>query len=67
MWFLHCTLSYSCFSFIQWWAGPVDDQFEYAAANSLEDALKQLYLIDAIDQNGSITNTGRIMAGTMSI
>ncbi|EEF47512.1 probable pre-mRNA-splicing factor ATP-dependent RNA helicase DEAH4 isoform X2 [Ricinus communis] len=29
---------------------------------SLEDALKQLYLIDAIDENGSITSVGRTMA-----
>lgn len=29
---------------------------------SLGDALKQLYLIDAIDENGSITNIGRTMA-----
>ncbi|XP_052185783.1 probable pre-mRNA-splicing factor ATP-dependent RNA helicase DEAH4 isoform X2 [Diospyros lotus] len=29
---------------------------------SLEDALKQLYLIDAIDENGSITAIGRTMA-----
>ncbi|WCJ38716.1 RNA helicase family protein [Euphorbia peplus] len=29
---------------------------------SLEDALKQLYLIDAIDENGSVTSVGRTMA-----
>lgn len=29
---------------------------------SLGDALKQLYLIDAIDENGSITNIGRTMS-----
>ncbi|ERN06763.1 hypothetical protein AMTR_s00005p00124770 [Amborella trichopoda] len=29
---------------------------------SLEDALKQLYLIDAIDENGSITEVGQLMA-----
>ncbi|XP_019158088.1 PREDICTED: probable pre-mRNA-splicing factor ATP-dependent RNA helicase DEAH4 isoform X1 [Ipomoea nil] len=29
---------------------------------SLEDALRQLYLIDAIDENGSITSLGRTMA-----
>lgn len=34
------------------------------AAESLEDALKQLYLIDAIDENGLITKVGRTMAGT---
>lgn len=34
------------------------------AAESLEDALKQLYLIDAIDENGSITRIGKTMAGT---
>lgn len=33
------------------------------AAESLEDALKQLYLIDAIDENGLITKVGRTMAG----
>lgn len=37
--------------------------FEYAAADTLEDALKQLHLIDAIDKDGSITNIGSIMAG----
>lgn len=36
----------------------------FDAAESLEDALKQLYLIDAIDENGSITSIGRTMAGT---
>ena len=35
----------------------------FAAAESLEDALKQLFLIDAIDENGSITHIGRTMAG----
>ena len=35
----------------------------FAAAESLEDALKQLYLIDAIDENGLITSIGRVMAG----
>ncbi|EPS69425.1 hypothetical protein M569_05341, partial [Genlisea aurea] len=30
--------------------------------DALEDALKQLYLIDAIDENGSITSLGRTMA-----
>jgi HrpA-like RNA helicase len=35
----------------------------FAAAESLQDALKQLYLIDAIDENGSITSFGRVMAG----
>ncbi|CAK9137322.1 unnamed protein product [Ilex paraguariensis] len=32
------------------------------SSESLEDALKQLYLIDAIDDNGSITSVGRTMA-----
>lgn len=36
----------------------------FSAAESLRDALKQLYLIDAIDENGSITSVGRKMAGT---
>lgn len=30
---------------------------------SLEDALRQLYLIDAIDDDGRITNIGRAMSG----
>ncbi|XP_027340109.1 probable pre-mRNA-splicing factor ATP-dependent RNA helicase DEAH4 isoform X3 [Abrus precatorius] len=32
------------------------------AAESLQDALKQLYLIDSIDENGVITSIGRKMA-----
>jgi HrpA-like RNA helicase len=36
----------------------------FSAAESLQDALKQLYLIDAIDENGAITSIGRKMAGT---
>ncbi|KAL0447230.1 UNVERIFIED_CONTAM: putative pre-splicing factor ATP-dependent RNA helicase DEAH4 [Sesamum latifolium] len=36
--------------------------FAFAAAEALEDALKQLYLIDAIDEDGSITSLGRTMA-----
>ncbi|XP_030960687.1 probable pre-mRNA-splicing factor ATP-dependent RNA helicase DEAH4 [Quercus lobata] len=32
------------------------------SSESLEDALKQLYLIDAIDENGMITSIGRVMA-----
>lgn len=35
----------------------------FAAAESLQDALKQLYLIDAIDENGLITRIGKTMAG----
>lgn len=35
----------------------------FTTAESLEDALKQLYLIDAIDENGSITSIGQTMAG----
>lgn len=35
----------------------------FAAAESLQDALKQLYLIDAIDENGLITRVGKTMAG----
>jgi len=35
---------------------------EWSAGESLEDALRQLYLIDAIDENGQITQVGRIMA-----
>lgn len=29
----------------------------------LEDALRQLFLIDAIDENGAITQIGRTMSG----
>jgi len=36
---------------------------EWSVGESLEDALRQLYLIDAIDENGQITEVGRIMAG----
>lgn len=39
----------------------------FVAVESLEDALKQLYLVDAIDENGSITSLGRKMAGNSSI
>lgn len=34
-----------------------------AVVEALEDALKQLYLIDAIDEEGSITSLGRTMGG----
>lgn len=34
-----------------------------SAGESLEDALRQLYLIDAIDENGQITEIGKAMAG----
>lgn len=34
-----------------------------SAGESLEDALRQLYLIDAIDEKGQITPIGRTMAG----
>lgn len=37
--------------------------FFYVVAESLEDALRQLYLIDAIDEDGSITSLGQTMAG----
>lgn len=40
-----------------------DNMNGFAAAESLQDALRQLYLIDAIDENGSITSVGRTMAG----
>lgn len=39
----------------------------FAAVESLEDALRQLYLIDAIDENGSITSLGRTMAGKVHL
>jgi HrpA-like RNA helicase len=42
-----------CLIFIQQWP----------AGESLEDALRQLYLIDAIDETGQITDVGRMMAG----
>ncbi|KAA8528994.1 hypothetical protein F0562_033518 [Nyssa sinensis] len=38
------------------------DLLDPPSSESLEDALKQLYLIDAIDENGSITRVGRTMA-----
>lgn len=38
------------------------DFLDPPSSESLEDALKQLYLIDAIDENGSITSFGRTMA-----
>jgi ATP-dependent RNA helicase DHX8/PRP22 len=38
------------------------DFLDSPSPESLEDALKQLYLIDAIDDNGSITSVGRKMA-----
>ncbi|CAI0381069.1 unnamed protein product [Linum tenue] len=38
------------------------DFLDPPSAESLEDALKQLYLIDAIDENGAITSIGRTMA-----
>ncbi|RZS17425.1 hypothetical protein BHM03_00049561 [Ensete ventricosum] len=38
-----------------------------SAGESLEDALRQLYLIDAIDENGEITEIGKAMAGKSSI
>jgi len=36
----------------------------FSAVESLQDALKQLFLIDAIDENGAITSFGQKMAGT---
>ncbi|KAF9599639.1 hypothetical protein IFM89_001585 [Coptis chinensis] len=38
------------------------DFLDAPSRESLEDALRQLYLIDAIDENGSITLVGRAMA-----
>ncbi|KAL3835675.1 hypothetical protein ACJIZ3_010411 [Penstemon smallii] len=38
------------------------DFLDPPSSESLEDALKQLYIIDAIDEDGSITNLGRTMA-----
>ncbi|XP_042502948.1 probable pre-mRNA-splicing factor ATP-dependent RNA helicase DEAH4 isoform X2 [Macadamia integrifolia] len=38
------------------------DFLDPPSRESLEDALKQLFLIDAIDENGSITDIGRTMA-----
>jgi hypothetical protein len=35
----------------------------FCTGESLEDALRQLYLIDAIDDDGQITNIGRAMSG----
>lgn len=39
---------------------------DVSAGESLEDALRQLYLIDAIDENGQITEIGKSMAGMSS-
>ncbi|XVF01716.1 hypothetical protein REPUB_Repub04eG0112500 [Reevesia pubescens] len=38
------------------------DFLDPSSTESLEDALKQLYLIDATDENGSLTSIGRTMA-----
>lgn len=38
------------------------DFLDPPSSESLEDALKQLYLIDAIDESGSVTNIGKTMA-----
>ncbi|KAL2457832.1 RNA helicase family protein [Forsythia ovata] len=38
------------------------DFLDAPSSESLEDALKQLYLIDAINEDGSVTSLGRIMA-----
>ncbi|KAJ3671464.1 hypothetical protein LUZ60_007543 [Juncus effusus] len=38
------------------------DFLDPPSRESLEDALRQLYLIDAIDENGKITDIGHIMA-----
>uniref|UniRef100_A0A804R0Z6 RNA helicase n=1 Tax=Zea mays TaxID=4577 RepID=A0A804R0Z6_MAIZE len=38
------------------------DFLDPPSRESLEDALRQLYLIDAIDENGQITDVGRVMA-----
>ncbi|KAG5520676.1 hypothetical protein RHGRI_033309 [Rhododendron griersonianum] len=38
------------------------DFLDAPSTEALEDALKQLYLIDAIDENGSITSIGQTMA-----
>ncbi|XP_057949537.1 probable pre-mRNA-splicing factor ATP-dependent RNA helicase DEAH4 isoform X2 [Malania oleifera] len=38
------------------------DFLDPPSSEALEDALKQLYLIDAIDENGLITSVGRTMA-----
>ncbi|KZV39977.1 hypothetical protein F511_15639 [Dorcoceras hygrometricum] len=38
------------------------DFLDSPSAESLEDALRQLYLIDAINEDGSITSLGRTMA-----
>uniref|UniRef100_A0A1J3HTC6 RNA helicase n=1 Tax=Noccaea caerulescens TaxID=107243 RepID=A0A1J3HTC6_NOCCA len=38
------------------------DFLDAPSSESLEDALKQLYLIDAIDENGAITSIGRTMS-----
>lgn len=41
--------------------------YTVSAGESLEDALRQLYLIDAIDEHGQITDIGKSMAGKSSM
>ncbi|XP_020683383.1 probable pre-mRNA-splicing factor ATP-dependent RNA helicase DEAH4 [Dendrobium catenatum] len=43
------------------------DFLDSPSRESLADALRQLYLIDAIDENGMITHVGRTMAGNTFI
>ena len=46
------------------WDLLTNSDWLWIADESLEDALKQLNLIDAIDENGSITSVGQTMAST---
>nr|GFC04568.1 probable pre-mRNA-splicing factor ATP-dependent RNA helicase DEAH4 [Tanacetum cinerariifolium] len=39
------------------------DFLDAPSSESLQDALKQLFLIDAIDANGTITSIGKTMVG----
>ncbi|XP_020969006.1 putative beta-glucosidase 6 isoform X1 [Arachis ipaensis] len=41
---------------------PFCQKYNSSRVESLQDALKQLYLIDAIDENGAITSIGQKMA-----
>ena len=41
--------------------------FPFALGDCLEDALQQLYILDAIDEDGSITSLGKRMSGTHAL
>ena len=41
--------------------------FPFALGDCLEDALQQLYILDAIHEDGSITSLGKRMSGTHAL